>query len=250
MDDLHAPTVASGPTSRATANGTEKKLSLQELMSKKENLEAELSALGSVLDSHGVNMNTSLTTFDGYPRADIDVAQIRTTRARIIRLKNDHKAIMAKLETAIHEAFASGKVPEGATNGTGAPTETAMNGSSAASETSAPIEPPFARVNTVIPNSPAAQAGLLVGDKITKFGYVNWQNHERLSKVAQVVQQNENYSEKRLHSHLLSHVKCILHLNVIGVVAGSWAVIYCLCEASESQTSKKYNVVDDWEIPR
>ncbi|KAF2766186.1 hypothetical protein EJ03DRAFT_391153 [Teratosphaeria nubilosa] len=188
MDDLHAPTVAPGPTSSATANGTERKLSLQELISKKANLEAELSALGS----HGVNMNSSLTTFDGYPRADIDVAQIRTTRARIIRLKNDHKAVMARLETAIHDAFASGKVPEGAMNGTGAPAETDMNGSAAGSETSAPIEPPFARVNTVVPNSPAAQAGLLVGDKVTKFGYVNWQNHERLSKVAQVVQQNEN----------------------------------------------------------
>jgi hypothetical protein len=26
-------------------------------------------------EQHGVNMNTGLTTFDGYPRADIDVAQ-------------------------------------------------------------------------------------------------------------------------------------------------------------------------------
>jgi 26S proteasome regulatory subunit N4 len=51
MDDLHASTVASGPTSKAAANGTERKLSLQELIAKKENLEAELSALGSVLDS-------------------------------------------------------------------------------------------------------------------------------------------------------------------------------------------------------
>lgn len=51
MDDIHAPTVASGPTSRPTANGTEKKQSLQEIIAQKENVEAELSALGSVLDS-------------------------------------------------------------------------------------------------------------------------------------------------------------------------------------------------------
>ena len=50
MPDLHAPTVGSGPTSQATANGTGE-LTLQQLMAKKENLEAELSALGSVLDS-------------------------------------------------------------------------------------------------------------------------------------------------------------------------------------------------------
>lgn len=130
-------------------------------------------------------MNTSLTTFDGYPRADIDVAQIRTTRARIIRLKNDHKAIMKKLEVAVQEKFASAKdeenqIPEQA--------QSAVEGASSSSS----IEPPFAKVNTVTPNSPADTAGLKAGDKVVRFGTANWSNHERLSKVAQVVQQNEN----------------------------------------------------------
>lgn len=51
MDDLHAPTVASGPTSRTATNGVTKEQSFKELIEQKENLEAELSALGSVLDS-------------------------------------------------------------------------------------------------------------------------------------------------------------------------------------------------------
>jgi len=143
-------------------------------------------------------MNTSLTTFDGYPRSDIDVAQIRTTRARIIRLKNDHKALMAKLEVAVQEAFAAGKaaeLPPRATISRAPAVLSNLNGTAESSATaSAAIEPPFARVNTVVPNSPADQAGLRVGDKITKFGSVNWTNHERLSGVAQVVQQNENVS--------------------------------------------------------
>lgn len=63
MDDLHAPTVASGPTSQPTANGTDSKRSLQALIAQKDNLEAELSALGSVLDSVG-RMN-SLTHIGG-----------------------------------------------------------------------------------------------------------------------------------------------------------------------------------------
>lgn len=76
MDDLHAPTVSSGPVSSGYSNGLPKdQLSLQELMADKERVEAELKALGQVLDSHGVNMNTGLTTFDGFPRSDIDVAQ-------------------------------------------------------------------------------------------------------------------------------------------------------------------------------
>lgn len=51
MDDLHAPTVASGPSSQGTSNGSVEKKSLQELVAQKDNIEAELSALGSVLDS-------------------------------------------------------------------------------------------------------------------------------------------------------------------------------------------------------
>ncbi|KAK5129281.1 hypothetical protein LTR08_003637 [Meristemomyces frigidus] len=223
MDYLHAPTVASGPTSQAATNGTNKKLTLQELIAKKEDLEAELSALGSVLDSvcplfylqeaqvrsadsklqHNVNMNTSLTTFDGYPRADIDVAQIRTTRARIVRLKNDYKTVMGKMEVAVQEQFAAGKtVQEQFAAGktvqasASASTRTLATQSGANGVVAGPvntaIEPPFAKVNTVVPGSPAGVAGLQSGDRITQFGSVNRTNHEGLSRVAQVVQQNEN----------------------------------------------------------
>lgn len=139
-------------------------------------------------------MNTSLTTFDGFPRADIDVAQIRTTRARIIRLKNDHKALMSKLEDAVHEQFAAGKTEELPTNGTSSSAHLNDAGSSRAA---APVvEPPFAKVNAVVPGSPAEQAGMRAGDKVIKFGLANWTNHERLSKVAEVVQQNENVSDE------------------------------------------------------
>lgn len=213
-DDIHAPTVASGPTSQPTANGTASRQSLQELIATKENLEAELSALSSVLDSvrgpssslqseadpiqHGVTMTTPLTTFDGFPRADIDVAQIRTTRARIIRLKNDHKALMKKLEDAVHEQFASGKTEELPANGT---SSRASANDTAPSRSAAPVvEPPFGKVNSVVPGSPADQAGMRAGDKVLKFGSVNWTNHERLTKVAEVVQQNENVSGRHLHA--------------------------------------------------
>ena len=54
MDDLHAPTVASGPTSAGYSNGVPKdQLSLQELIAEKDRVEAELKALGQVLDSVG-----------------------------------------------------------------------------------------------------------------------------------------------------------------------------------------------------
>ena len=52
MNNLHAPTVPSGPTSGPQEDrSTLDRLSLMELISRKDNLEAELKALGSVLVS-------------------------------------------------------------------------------------------------------------------------------------------------------------------------------------------------------
>lgn len=52
MDDIHAPTVSSGPTTKGYSNGIPKEqLSLQELIAEKDRVETELKALGQVLDS-------------------------------------------------------------------------------------------------------------------------------------------------------------------------------------------------------
>lgn len=95
MDSIHTPSMPSGSGSgRGLDKPEDKTKSLLELMSEKQTVESELSVLGSVLDSvsdassnilarrltfssfkHGVNMNTTLTTFDGYPRDDLDIAQ-------------------------------------------------------------------------------------------------------------------------------------------------------------------------------
>ena len=52
MENLHAPTVPSGPTSTPTqTNGVAHGLSLAQLQAKKDNIEAEMRALSGVLDS-------------------------------------------------------------------------------------------------------------------------------------------------------------------------------------------------------
>lgn len=56
------------------------------------------------------------------------------------------------------------------------------------------VEPPFAKINSVVDGSPADRAGLKAGDEVRQFGEINWRNHEKLSKVAQVVQRNEGVS--------------------------------------------------------
>lgn len=56
---------------------------------------------------------------------------------------------------------------------------------------------PFAKVNSVVDNSPASIAGLKPGDLIRNFGYVNFQNHDNLRRVGECVQGNEEVGSER-----------------------------------------------------
>jgi len=157
-------------------------------------------------------MRTTLTTFDGYPRSDIDIAQIRTTRARIIHLRNDHKALLICIEEGLHAHFAAaaaedaepkytplhgttntngGGAMNGTTNGSGNASGTTSNNATGASTSGTSTKPAFAIVNTVAPSSPASGAGMRIGDRIVQFGDVDWLNHEKLARVAQVVGRSE-----------------------------------------------------------
>lgn len=95
---------------------------------------------------------------------------------------------MQLIEKGVHAHFANLQNTQGAsptTNGTNVPPAAQSLTNTTASGT------PFAKVNSVVSGSPADQAGLKAGDAIRGFGNINWLNHERLSKVAQVVQENE-----------------------------------------------------------
>lgn len=184
LADIHVP---SGPTSLHQKPAELEGLSLRQLIERKDYLEAELKALGAVLDSHGVNMQTELTDRDGFPRSDIDVAQVRVTRARIVNLKNDWKALMDRIEKGLHEHHASMQASGSFNQAETSELPTRSNASTQPN----PPETPFATVNSVEPGSPANEAGLKAGDQVRRFGTAIWSNHERLRKLGEVVQQNQ-----------------------------------------------------------
>lgn len=93
---------------------------------------------------------------------------------------------MARIETGLHEHHARMAAGQAQTPG-------ATRHVSSAPPTA--LEAPFAKVNSVVASSPADVAGLRAGDTITKFGWVDWTNHERLSRVAEAVAQNEGVSQ-------------------------------------------------------
>jgi 26S proteasome non-ATPase regulatory subunit 9 len=96
---------------------------------------------------------------------------------------------MSRIEVGLHEHHARlAQQAQDGTNGSGAPQASTGNASAGA------LEAPFAKVNSVVPGSPADSAGLKVGDSITKFGWLDWTNHDKLGRVAEAVSQNEGVS--------------------------------------------------------
>lgn len=122
---------------------------------------------------------------------------VRTTRARIIYLRNDYKALMNVIEKHIHEHFArlaeDGTTEDTMTNGV----STSLNGTSSPALNQV-LGVPFAKVNSVVSGSPADSAGLKAGDEVRNFGYVNHTNHEGLRRVGECVQSSEGVSSHRL----------------------------------------------------
>lgn len=128
------------------------------------------------------------TVTGGLDLYNADCEPVRTTRARIIRLKNDYRDLMSRIEQGLHEHHA--RLAEQAQNDSA----TASRAQAGQGAPPAALEAPFAKVNSVVAGSPADDAGLRAGDTITKFGWVDWTNHERLGRVAEAVSQNEGVS--------------------------------------------------------
>lgn len=134
---------------------------------------------------------------------------VRTTRTRIIHLRNDHKALMSRIEAGLHAHHAHMKeslsessdpispprrTPVGGGSNSTASLTVRVGASAGEVGVSDFAAPAFARVNSVVARSPADEAGLQAGDEIRRFGDVDWTSHEKLAKVASLVQRSEGVS--------------------------------------------------------
>ncbi|XP_030716085.1 26S proteasome non-ATPase regulatory subunit 9 isoform X2 [Globicephala melas] len=161
---------------------------IQELIRRKEEIEAQIKANYDVLESKGIGMNEPLVDCEGYPRADVDLYQVRTARHNIVCLQNDHKAVMKQVEEALHQLHARDKEKQ-ARDLAEAHREAMSHGLDQSQDLS-PAQA-FAIVNSISPGSPASIAGLQVDDKIVEFGSVNTQNFQSLQNIGTVVQHSE-----------------------------------------------------------
>ncbi|XP_029662533.1 26S proteasome non-ATPase regulatory subunit 9 [Formica exsecta] len=159
----------------------EAKDAVLQLMKDKENIESNLRALKEILDSNHVGMDEPLVDSEGFPRQDIDVYQVRHARHKIICLRNDHKALMKKIEEGLHKihGLAGGSEAQEPVSNVSDIQETEM------------LEP-FLRVNLVSPGSPAEIAGLHVEDLILEFGSIHCRNFKSLTDIGKLVE-NSRY---------------------------------------------------------
>ncbi|CAL1616614.1 unnamed protein product [Knipowitschia caucasica] len=153
---------------------------VQNLIKKKDEMEEQIKAYYDVLEDQGVGTQGSLIDEEGFPRDDVNLYQIRTARNQIACLQNDHKAIMAQIEDALHQLHSQEKD----TRGSGASRDEPMEEEEASAAA-------FARVDAVTAGSPAHTAGLRVGDEVIEFGSVNSHNFQNLQNIASVVQHSE-----------------------------------------------------------
>lgn len=155
---------------------------VKNLIKKKDDIEEQIKAYYDVLEDQGVGVEGPLVDEEGYPRADVNLYQIRTARHEISCLQNDHKAIMVEIEEALHKLHAREKAKQ---------RQDQAEAQEEAMEQQVTLPPPFARVDAVTDGSPASGAGLRVGDEVIEFGSVNTANFQNLQNIASVVQHSE-----------------------------------------------------------
>lgn len=119
---------------------------------------------------------------------------VRTARSEIIHLRNDHKEVRAHIEQRVFEHYSRIRPFQFTSPSAYTTVAATVPRAILLEDASLLAGPPFAKVDSLVPGSPADQADLMVGDLITNWAGVNWLNHENLTKIQKVVQKNEGVS--------------------------------------------------------
>lgn len=175
--------------------GTNVKAETMAMIEKRSGIEAEMNAIIERLCvPNGPGISGSLVDAEGFPRSDIDVAAVRSSRQRLAILRNDHKDITEKIDQNLQILLSGGRLRDSPMP----PQRTADGGESryhissglnsinssslpyaSTSENPSPMDEdviarlPFAVVDEIFDGSPAASDGVQLGDQILKFGSVD-----------------------------------------------------------------------------
>ncbi|KAH7293597.1 hypothetical protein KP509_28G032000 [Ceratopteris richardii] len=173
--------------------GTNLKAETFALMDKRSELETEMNVIISRLcRPGGPGLEGNLLDREGFPRADIDIFQVRGDRQRLSVLRNDHKSLTEQIEKNIgilHSTHTVLTLPQKRTaegeevHPRSIPTTDSESSrltsqtppivpSSRTAEMHPPAGLPFAVFDEVQEGSPAKLDGIMIGDQLIKFGSV------------------------------------------------------------------------------
>ena len=168
------------------------KTKLQKLSKQRDEYEEEIAEIVEDLNSPGPNgappvgLKGNLLTHDGFPRNDIDVHAIRIQRNRLAHLQTDHKEVMQQIEKTVKDIFSLPKEDAGAKGGASKQT---LEETGSDEEMDDEYLVAFLRVEDVGEGSPAAEAGLVNGDKILKFGKVKQGGKAKAPEFNAIIQE-------------------------------------------------------------
>jgi 26S proteasome regulatory subunit N4 len=117
----------------------------------------ELEAQGSILKANNADMRQPLVDREGFPRDGLDVWAVRHARVRIIELRNDLAALMDEIAKTLETVYRRSPPPQTEGEGTSRSGATTTSATFSGEATISGLLP-FARVNGVAPDSPAADA--------------------------------------------------------------------------------------------
>jgi 26S proteasome non-ATPase regulatory subunit 9 len=176
----------------ASTEPLDPKARLLELDGSRASLEAELAALLEDLSSPGLNgepaagLTAPLCDPEGFPRPDVDVYATVRKRQRVNVLRTDLKALMVDMELALAALHGAAKAREAAAEEASVAAARGIVGLDPAAAPPPPQALPFARIDDVAHDGPAAEGGLASGDLVVRFGDVHAGNHRGLAAMAQV----------------------------------------------------------------
>ncbi|PIA60454.1 hypothetical protein AQUCO_00300157v1 [Aquilegia coerulea] len=185
---------------------TNLKAETKSLIEKRDFMEIEMNSIITRLSQPGgPGITGNLLDSEGFPRSDIDVPAVRADRLRLSELRNDYKEITEKISESLQVLHSARLAPKPLVSGEGSNNQFAhlVNTVSSASAHDALTKDthssmdvdinlgvPFAIVDEIVDDSPAAEDGLQLGDQIVKFGNVE-SGEGLLQRLASEAQSNQ-----------------------------------------------------------
>lgn len=168
------------------------------------NIEKEIFEINDFLNQDGMpGVEKSLIDDEGYPLPNLDLYAIREARQKLIMLKNDHKNLMIEIENLMKSFFDIEKENRIINANINKPYKIkdedidkklvqVFEENTNHCTTNIKYNLPFAKVTSVLINSPAFIAGIKEDDLIILFGSVNKSVINPLEKIGNIVKINEN----------------------------------------------------------